>query len=167
MLHRDVLRLLSPIDLQGAHQLDLSVEGAALDRSFNRVNDLLFEMFPDTSSELISRWEQRYGLISTPLQTLQQRRNLVIARIRYRGSLCQQFYITIAASLGYNITIDENFLGDRYAWRVTVSNTPIYEFYVEDSCCEELLLDWDEPFALEGVLQDLKPADTQIIFAYA
>ena len=97
----------------------------------------------------------------------QQRRAQVVARKRSRGGLSKAFFLQLAATLGYTVTIDEAVDGDLYKWRVNVTTVPAYQFRAGESAAGEALLDWEVQTALEGLFQELKPADTAIIFAYA
>ena len=167
MLHKEILQLLFPLALGGVHELDQLVEGALLDRVQQRIQDLSLEMFPDTCSETIDRWEERYGIIPNQLLNLQQRRALVIAKKNARGSLSKPFFIQLAANLGYDVTIDEAVDGDRYKWRVNIpSATNEYLFRAGESAAGESLLDWPDDTGIEQLFTELKPADTTVIFAY-
>lgn len=75
-----------------------------------RNEQLLREMDSRSVSELMSEWEDDLGLPGpcvTEAQTLAQRRNALIAKFRYHGRQDKQFFIDVAAELGYTITITE------------------------------------------------------------
>ena len=75
-----------------------------------RDEQLLNEMFPSAAQELMSEWDADYGLpgpcIHTP-QSLAERRKALIAKYRWVGRQDKQFFIDVAADLGYAITITE------------------------------------------------------------
>ncbi|WP_236851555.1 putative phage tail protein [Candidatus Sodalis pierantonius] len=80
--------------------------------------------------------------------TLQQRRQQVLARINATGGLSRKYFITLAKSLGYRITIDEP-----------------EPFRAGSSLAGEKLLTFGQNL-IEGLFKDLKPAHTQVVFNY-
>lgn len=85
----------------------LAVEYARLHQ---RDCDLLAESYPGTCIETIGDWERICGLpdpCTGPLDTLQQRRAAVLAKLAARGGQSRQYYIDLAAIYGYTITITE------------------------------------------------------------
>ncbi len=72
---------------------------------------LLKEMSPVSAELLFEEWEAQYGLPSKCMegqeQTLQQRRNTLINKYRFVGDQSKQFFIDLAASIGFAITITE------------------------------------------------------------
>ncbi|MCE5274870.1 MAG: DUF2313 domain-containing protein [Deltaproteobacteria bacterium] len=175
MLHKDVLQLLFPTELGGVFDADIELEGSLLDEALTSSEQLLAEIFPEQANELLTDWERVCGLTPGASDTLQLRRQKVVAKLREQGSLCRNYYIELAAYLGYTITIEElasgaEGYGDEgiFVWRVTVANnTPIYYFRAGDSSAGDYLLWWPVQTAIEGLFEDLKPAHTQIIFAYS
>jgi uncharacterized protein YmfQ (DUF2313 family) len=72
--------------------------------------DLLNESYPGSAIETIEDWERICGLpweCTGPLDTLEERRNAVLAQLAARGGQSRQYYIDIAKILGYDITIRE------------------------------------------------------------
>lgn len=175
MLHKDVLRQLCPIRLGGIFDADIELEGAQLDQALARSKRLLAEIFPDQANELLADHERVCSLTPGDEDPLQLRRQKVIAKYREQGSLCRNYYIELAASLGYTITIEELASGQEgygdegiFVWRITVANdTPAYYFRAGESRAGGRLLWWPTLTALEGLFEDLKPAHTQLIFAYS
>lgn len=165
--HKAILQLLFPLELGGVHDADQTVEGQLLDRIQDRLAALLQEMFPDTAAELLDRWERRYGITPNANLPLAQRRAMVLARRRGRAGLSKSFYVSLAATLGYAITIDEAVDGDRYKWRVNIpAPATSIEFRAGESAAGEALLDWGDSTGLEALFTELKPADTAVLFTY-
>ena len=168
MLHSTVLKHLLPLELGLVSDSDLALEGALLDAVAARLDALLLESFPDTTSELVADWERICDITPPAGSTLQNRRNAIVRKLRETGGLSIAYFTALAASMGYTITIDEPYIAEgKHAWRITFQGRPIYEFRADESCAEELLLDWDVQTAAEGIFEDLKPAHSRLIFAYA
>lgn len=74
--------------------------------------NLLNEIYPDTTEELLPNWERIAGLPNacTPLgTTIAARRQALIATLTSQGGQSKAYFIALALSLGYTITIDEFF----------------------------------------------------------
>jgi uncharacterized protein YmfQ (DUF2313 family) len=72
--------------------------------------DLLTESYPGTATETITDWERICGLpdeCNGPLETLQERRAAVLAKLAMRGGQSREYYIEGAAALGFEIAIKE------------------------------------------------------------
>ena len=182
MLHKNVLKLLFPIELTGDFEKDIELEGEHLDAAQTRAEELLKEMFPDQSYELLPGWERVCGLTPGSDDTLQLRREMVIKKLRELGGLSRPYFIQLAASLGYTITIEElrpfmagiGRAGDAlyieaviWIWRVKIAGQSLYYFKAGQSTAGERLLWWPVQTALENILNELKPAHTFIIFDYS
>lgn len=75
-----------------------------------RNEQLLKEMDPRGALELMTEWEGDYGLPGPCIhtaQTLADRRKALLAKYRWVGRQDRQFFIDVAADLGYAITITE------------------------------------------------------------
>lgn len=150
-----------------------------------RTQDLLNEADPRATLEMLSDWENDAGLpdICTSLNTtLQERRQALTNRITMLGGQSKAFFISIAASLGYTITIttynlfvcglsrcDDTLNGgptNRYIWTVNVPNPRLTYFRTGASECGEALMSVARAADLECVLQQLQPAHTQLVFNY-
>lgn len=168
MSHKNVLKALVPLEIGGALETDFTLEGTRLDDVSESAADLLLEKFPYTALLNITDWERICGLSATDTTTLQERRNAVVAKLRAIGGLSRAYFIKLAADMGYTITIDEPFATEGpHVWRITFADQPIYEFYADQSCAEELLLDWSSNTAIEGLFNELKPAHSRLITAYS
>jgi uncharacterized protein YmfQ (DUF2313 family) len=174
MLHKDILKLLFPLELSGHHEADLQLEGAHLDYALDRAGQLLAEVFPDLTDELMSDWERICGLIPGDNDTLQLRRQRLVAKMRETGCLSIPYFIQLAANLGFTITIEElpkNYTGygdeSVFLWRITVQDieTTVYYFRAGESRAGELLSWWGVA-ELEDIINDLKPAHTDVLFVY-
>lgn len=160
----------------------MSIELARVDdRSFT----LPFEANPTTTNELLSDWERVAGLpdrCSGVLEeTLQGRRSALLTKLSSTGGQSPAYFISIAAALGYQVTITE-FLpfrvgrskvgealtnGDwQFAWQVNAPETTVVSFRVGMSAVGEALRTWGAG-SLECKIRQLAPAHTVPIFAYA
>ena len=182
MSHKDALRLLFPIPLEGNFDGDLTVEGNALDAAQASADALLTEMFSNTTIMLLSSWERICGLTPGATDTIQMRQNRVIQQLRARGGLSRAYFIALAAATGFAITIDElrplmagimrsgdtdYIVASIFCWRVNVSGYAVYYFRAGQSGAGEKLLWWPAQTALEDLFGRLKPAHTYLIFNYS
>jgi uncharacterized protein YmfQ (DUF2313 family) len=182
MSHRDTLKLLFPIELQGDFEKDIELEGKHLDAAQSNAERLLNEMFPNQSYELLPDWERVCGLTPGSDDTLQLRQEMVVRKLRELGGLSRAYFIQLAVSIGYTITIEELLpfmagigrAGDAlyveaviWIWRVKIAGQSLYYFRAGQSSAGERLLWWLPQAALENILNELKPAHTFIIFDYS
>jgi uncharacterized protein YmfQ (DUF2313 family) len=180
--HKHVLQRLFPLELGGAHEQDMQVEGASLDAAQARAEDLLIEMRPDKTIELLPDWERVYGLTPSADDPISLRHDRLIRKIRERGGLSMPHFIAPAAATGYTVTITEvkpftpgiSCAGDHvyikevvFVWRVNVSGTPVYHFSAGISCAGEPLTFWPPATELETLFETLKPAHTYVYFNYS
>lgn len=146
-----------------------------------RESDLLDEADPRTTYEMLSDWEAAFGLPDpcvTVSLTLEQRLDSLYAKVTNEGGQSRQFFIDLAASLGYDITItefdpftvestvDELLYNDdwQFAWQVNAPDETVNYFTV-NSDVDTALANWGNQ-RLECGISRLKPAHTTIIFAY-
>jgi uncharacterized protein YmfQ (DUF2313 family) len=144
-----------------------------------RLNDLISEIFPCTTDELLPEWAETLGLPSECMGNLskQELQLAVCAKFTARGGQSKAYFIAIAESLGYEITIVEfapfrcginrggdNLYGSDWAfvWRVEES-TPIRYFRTGISTARTRLRSWGIPL-LQCVLEAIKPAHTVLLF---
>lgn len=159
----------------------------ALAEEFSRVDargdDLVLEANPATTSELLPEWEAAAGLPDECVpsgQTLQERRAALISKLTELGGASRSYFIQLAASLGYTITIDEfapfragiSHAGDplagenwMYVWRINAPETTVTDFRASLSAAGEPLRKWGNDL-LECVFNRLKPAHTVLLFGY-
>lgn len=161
--------------------LALAAEFARIDR---RGGDLIEEADPRTTSELLADWERAAGLPDTCLtagQTVQQRRAALVSKLTSMGGQSRQYFIDMAASLGYpGAAIDEfrpmncndncndalHSEDDRFAWRINLPNSNAGTYLANcNSTCNDALGSWGDK-VLECRISHLKPAHTTALFAY-
>lgn len=148
-----------------------------------RGDDLLREVLPDTTVEMLFDWERAAGLPDpcvTTAQTLQERRSALLSRLTSAGGQSREFFIQLAESLGFTITISEfrpfrtgiSHAGDAlygddwlFAWQINAPETTIIEFRSGLSAAGEPLRKWGNEL-LECVFSRIKPAQTVLLFAY-
>lgn len=166
-----------------------------------RAADLLErESDPRLTIELLEDWERNWGLpdpcYKAP-QTIPDRQIALVQRMTIEGAQSRQFFIDVAASIGYKITITEyrpfmvglDAVGDnraledypdgpfpcqigapemRYYWSVNVGEVRLTWFR---ATAGELGVDHHLEFGLaddlECLLRRWKPAHTEIIFDYS
>ncbi|MDF0377705.1 putative phage tail protein [Methylophilus sp. YYY-1] len=188
MMHAELLKLLLPpvsYDSTGALlDAELIAEGNALDLAESSADQILIEADPRTTTVMFSDWERVYGLPeicvtnSGIVQSSQERRAALVAKVIMQGGQHEQFYIDLAASLGYTITItkwapqntehdtehavtDEKY---RFIWQVNSALNTIRELTTEDDT-EMATEVWGNTL-LECTMNRFKPGHTYIIFAY-
>lgn len=159
----------------------MSVELARIDA---RSEALPVEANPSTTNELLPDWERVAGLpdkCSGVLeQTLQGRRKALLTKLTSTGGQSQAYFIELAASLGYTVTISEyrpfraglSSAGDAltngawvFTWLVRAPEVSVTDFRAGLSAAGERLRTWGND-TLECKLNQLKPAHTIAIFAY-
>jgi uncharacterized protein YmfQ (DUF2313 family) len=160
----------------------LAVEFA---RIIERDCDLLAESYPGTALETLTDWERICGLpdeCTGVLGTIQQRRAAILAKLASRGGQSRQYYIDVAAALGFQITItefnafrtgvsrtSEHLCGVEWMfyWRVTSweQSQKITYFRTGQSVTREPLRLWGNSM-LECLIRPLAPAHTIVQFAY-
>jgi uncharacterized protein YmfQ (DUF2313 family) len=165
----------------------LVMEGLAAE--FARVHardcDLLAESYPGTALETLTDWERICGLpdpCTGPLVTIQQRRAAILAKLAARGGQSRQYYIDLAATAGFDITITEyqpfragrSRVGDHLAdeqwqfyWRVDSweAAEKIISFRAGQSTVGEPLRLWGNEI-LECLIGAVAPAHTVVHFSY-
>ena len=153
------------------------------ERVDGRVQDMLTEAYPLTTSELLTDWERVTGLPEECEglgETVQIRREAVHTKLSSIGGQSPGFYIDTAANLGFTITITEfrpfvagddagdSVYGDdwAYAWQVNAPEETVRYFDAGSGSAGEPLATWGNEL-LECVINRLKPAHTIVIFAYS
>lgn len=146
-----------------------------------RADDLLDEVDPTTTLELLSDFERVCGLpgiCSSGEDTVEQRRGEVLAKLTSRGGQTPAYFIELAAQLGYETEIEEfrpfrvgGAAGDRaygtswaHAWRV---NGPLetFGFFTAGSFAGERLAAWGNE-KLECYVGGKSPVHTTLLFGY-
>ena len=145
----------------------LSAVADELARIDGRSEDLIREIHPPTTLDLLPDFERVYGLpdpCGGEDQSTAQRIASVVNKVTAVGGQSKTYYIGVAARLGFTITIDEFTTADPFAWRVNSALITLIEITVEDTVEDRLATFGNDQ--LECVLNELKPAHTTIIFAY-
>jgi uncharacterized protein YmfQ (DUF2313 family) len=145
---------------------------------------LLVDAFPATTDFLLPEWEETLGLpdpCAGEAPTLALRQAQVLARFTADGGQTVDYFIRIAATLGYDITITQfapfrvgvstvgsPLYGDAwaFAWQVNVPQFTIDYFAVGKGTVGEPLATWGNT-VLQCELQRLSPAHTTVIFNYS
>lgn len=146
-----------------------------------RGQDLLDELDPRTTDELLEDWERVLGLPSActgPLETREQRRKAVLFRLTALGGQSPAYLIDIADRLGFRIEIEEHWqvtcegnceqelTGEEWLHTFTVHARPDVS---ETATCESTCivpLEWFNNAVLECAIAEVKPAHTHALFAY-
>ena len=147
---------------------------AALALTWYRINlsaaGLLADAFPGQCVQLLPEWEASLGLpdpCSGPAPTLQERQAQVLARFANGGGQSKAFFIALAATLGFQVTITQFTGANAFLWRVNAHMTNIVYFRAGVSTIGEALQSVNGTDVLECVFQALKPAHTTVEFTYS
>lgn len=152
----------------------------------SRCDALMLELDPRSVTELIVRYEEVSGLPDScspaGMQTLQQRRQRLDAKINLAGGINEAFYLGQLEALGYiDVTITrynrsqftclsdciDSLYSDewRYYWQVNMPLATKITPMTAISNCTESLRAWGDTVA-ECVLTKLAPSHTYVIFRY-
>lgn len=159
----------------------MSIELARVD---GRGEALPAEANPLSTNELLSDWERVAGLpdkCSGSLEeTLQGRRSALLTKLSSTGGQSPAYFIGLAASLGYAVTIEQfrpfrvgmSRAGDSltngawvFTWIIRAPEVSLTDFSVGLSAVGEKLRTWGND-TLECKINQLKPAHTIALFAY-
>lgn len=188
--YRDQLKALLPpgraLPREPGTSLETLLHGMAeeLARLDARGMELLVDVNPMTTNELLPEWEAVAGLpdncSATLEETTQGRRNALVAKLSSTGGQSPAYFIEVAAALGYEVTIEEfrpfragySTAGEAltngdwvFAWRVHAPETTTISFRAGVSAAGEPLASWGNDL-LECKMQELAPAHTTVLFAY-
>lgn len=145
-------------------------------------DQLIEEADPRTSNELLTDYERIFGLPTDCMtgitQTLQQRHNALVAQMTGTGGQSISYFINLAASAGYTVTITEftastvamtvadTIVGSDWAtaWQVNAALNTVTSF-LSTSLVSEALGSWGNT-QLECLINRFKPAHTFALFSY-
>jgi uncharacterized protein YmfQ (DUF2313 family) len=164
----------------------LGALAAELARVDGRVRQLVDEDDPHMAAELLLDWERVAGLpdtcvaLSGQTQSIAQRRAALVARLTMLGGQSKAYFIALAASLGYTVTITEfrpfragqSRSGDpvatnwQFAWQVNAPLNTVTPFRAGNAVAGDPINSWGNKL-LECVLSRFKPAHTTVVFAYS
>lgn len=167
---------------------DLLLTGLApsLSAVHGRGDALMLETDPRSVTELMDRYESISGLpdsCATPgIQTLQQRRQRLDAKLNLAGGINEAFYLAQLEALGYtgatitrykksqftclSVCTDSLYSDEwHYYWRVNMNATTQITPMTAISNCTDSIRTWGDTTA-ECVLNKLAPSHTYVIFKY-
>ena len=143
-------------------------------------DQLLLEMRPETTVQLLPEWEEYLGLPECDIsgQSFEQRRAAVVEKYHRKGGLQIWMIEQIAAALGFNVKVTEQWphhvlrsvtypiypASTRFILRVDVYDLPEERFTVLDNVLVPLR--GTAPLVLECVLNRLKLAGFYYDFNY-
>lgn len=188
MTHGDLLKLLLPssLDANGhAINAELAADGNAIDLAQFWADQILVEADPRTASLTLADWERVYGLPAICIaatgvaQSAAERRAALVARVTTQGGQSRAYFIALAVSLGYTISItegrphttemdsedpvtDEQY---RFIWYVNSPLDTVRELTTEDDT-EMATAVWGNAL-LECAINQVKPAHTLALFSYS
>lgn len=183
----DQLRLLlPPVSYDGtARHLSATIEAeaSALVRTESDADAIYNAIFPDTG-EGLADWERVLALPDPCLggltQAVEGRLKAVVSKVQMRGGQSKSFFIALAKSLGYEVTIttftaayagiaqagDPLYGGDwDFTWRVNAPLESIQYAKAGVSGAGDPLASWDNK-PLECRLSQMKPAESILLFGY-
>jgi len=152
-----------------------------LSRVDARAGALLDESDPRSTAELLEDWERIAGLpdaCAEDGQTVDQRRAAVHARVAGIGGQSIQYFVNLAARLGYAVTITEYRPHDvthdvthalygedwAHAWAVNVAQHAVFVHTVAGGV-DDALATWGNA-RLECAIRAAAPAHTIVLFVY-
>jgi uncharacterized protein YmfQ (DUF2313 family) len=174
MNHSDYLNLLAlllpPVTYDPSGErlhAELDAEAEVLTSLDIVITLLLSAIDPEAATETLTDWERVYALVPGDHDTLQLRRQRVMAVLAETGGLSREYFIGIAKALGYDITITEPD-APMWRWLVNVNGAPeqTYYFRVGESVVGDRLEEPGDP-DLETLFNRLKPAHTECLFKYS
>ncbi|EZI28381.1 YmfQ family protein [Pseudomonas extremaustralis] len=183
----DQLRLLlPPVSYDGTAPLlsaAIEAEANALTQSDVQAEAVYSAIFADSGMGLAD-WERVLALPDPCLfgvaQSVRQRVQAVVSKLQARGGQSKSFFIALAKSLGYDITIttfrparagiaragDAIYGGDwNYAWRVNAPAVTVSYAVAGMSAAGDPLAAWGNK-SLECRLSQMKPAESILLFGY-
>jgi uncharacterized protein YmfQ (DUF2313 family) len=187
--------IIEPDDVRAKALLAMAEELARLDA---RGDQLIEEMDPRTTLELLGEWERAVGLpddvVTEIPATITERRIAVLQKLTASGGQSRQYFIDLAATSGFNVTITEYFK-DVAAARCGTMRCGLFRVYSTDAAfvwqvnvdlsspglagglqpsvwfrcgiwrCGERLRSWNGPI-LEDIIRRYAPAHTTVLFVY-
>lgn len=147
-----------------------------------RADQLIDEADPRTTYELLADWERVAGLpgecVASLAQTVAERREALVAKITGRGGQSRQYFIDLAARLGFTVTISEyrpyrvnSHVNDPicsqdwiFVWQINSALNTVRTSTV-GMAVNDPLRSWGNELLECAISQD-KPAHTTVLFAY-
>lgn len=159
--------------------------GSAFQRSDTDAQNLITGSFPSTATLMLPEWESSLGLPDDcaigESAGVSDRQRAVVAKLISSGGLNRDYYIRVAAALGYTITITQfrpamcgmSVCGDAlngdewpFTWRINAPETTIKYSLAGASYCGDPLASWGNK-QLECYLSKIAPSHLNILFSYS
>jgi uncharacterized protein YmfQ (DUF2313 family) len=138
-------------------------------RNAASASGLLVDGFPSTTVQLIPEWLASLGLPDgcSPLgATIAQQQAQIYEKFTRGGGQSINYYIGVAAKLGYTITITEQ-AANTFTWTINLpAIAPPTLFRVGVSRAGDLLEAFDTNALLTCIMQKIKPEHTTLLFNY-
>lgn len=97
----------------------LQVVGYALDDCVSCTDQYLAQVTPQTATWTLSFWETEYDIIPDPAWDLEQRRQNIMAKMRYKAPITpKKLEDMVSATIGHRVEVTENV--DKNKFRVFV-----------------------------------------------
>ncbi|AAW62088.1 Bacteriophage tail protein [Gluconobacter oxydans 621H] len=156
--------------------------GKTFQRNSQAADNLLTEVFPLTTTELLPEWEETTGLpdpCAGDSPTISQRRGQVVARLTDSGGSSIDYFVAFAETLGFEISIVQHAparvgmlrAGDplysedwAFAWTVSAPGYTIDYFRADTGAAGEPLAIWGNA-VLRCEIESRAPAHTIVLFA--
>ena len=174
-----------PKDPDAVQTIFWSAVAAELKKIHDRSTQLLSEVTPSTTNEMLSDWERVVGLpdecTADQIVGFIARRANLVQRLNAVGGQSKSYFIGLAATLGFTITIDEfrPFLVGQstvgqplsngawmFTWRVNAPLNTLTAFRVGQSAVGDPLAQWGNA-PLECAIRRVAPAHTNVLFGYS
>lgn len=172
-----------PRDLDTVIATVLGAVADSLLRVDRRAADVLDEIDPRQTRELLTDWERNFGLPDGCLSAApasDERRRRLHQKVAWQGGQSRAFFIGLLDALGYpgcsiaeyrpfransscNAALNQG--GWRHAWRVNVPLDVDQKIMTCTSVCNAALAKWGDP-GLMCVLAKHKPAHTALYISY-
>ncbi|ELQ7224701.1 YmfQ family protein [Escherichia coli] len=159
--------------------------GSSYQRSDNDADNLIKGAFPATATSMLSEWESTLGLPDDcaigEIGGISDRQRSVVSKLISNGGLNRDYYIRVAAALGYTITITQfrpamsgmSVCGDAlngdewpFTWRINAPETTIKYTLAGSSYCSDPLASWGNK-QLECAINKIAPSHLNLIFSYS
>lgn len=159
--------------------------GRSFQRSDNDADNLIKGAFPATATSMLSEWESTLGLPDDctigEIGGVSDRQRSVVSKLISNGGLNRDYYIRVAAALGYSITISQfrpamsgmSVCGDAlngdewpFTWKINAPETTIKYTLAGASYCGDPLASWGNK-QLECAINNIAPSHLNIIFSYS
>lgn len=163
----------------------LDAQAQELARLDLRAHQLLDETDPRTAFSLLDQWEGVLGLpdpCTASADTLSLRRLSAWRKLAYQSGQTRDFYIALAAAIGFDIEIhefdpevdayDASLAAEvaagrwRYIWRVHVINAGTFNYFVAGDVAGTALLAGEAALDIECIITAARPAHTHVVFSY-